>query len=129
MILFDTTVLIDLERESQRGTPGPVVSFLQSIPEEHPAISVITVGEFGEGFVEHTFEAFSSRLVPYTVILIDERIAWRYALISREGRSKGIRIGDNDLWIAATAIEHRLCVLTRNTRHFNRITGLLVQEY
>jgi predicted nucleic acid-binding protein len=63
------------------------------------------------------------------VIPIDERIAWRYARISRDGRARGHRIGDNDLWIAATALERGIPLLTRNIQHFSRIPGLIVENY
>lgn len=129
MILFDTTVLIDLEREARRRVPGAATAYLQTIPDEHPAICAITVGEFAEGFVDRAFESFVQRLKPYSVIPIDERIAWRYARISRDGRATGQRIGDNDLWIAATALERGIPLLTRNVQHFSRIPGLIVENY
>jgi predicted nucleic acid-binding protein len=33
-------------------------------------------------------------------------------------------IGQNDLWIAAVAVQTGLTLLTRNRRHFERIDGL-----
>ncbi|MCG8479261.1 MAG: type II toxin-antitoxin system VapC family toxin [Spirochaetales bacterium] len=129
MILFDTTVLIDLEREFRKRIDGPATAALRTMPEERPAISTITVGEFAEGFVERTFEFFSDRLRPYTVLPLDTRIAWRYGVLSRTMRRKGNRVGDNDLWIAATALERTIPLLTRNVRHFSRIDGLDVRGY
>ena len=129
MILFDTTVLIDLERETRRKTVGPATAYLRTILDERPAISVVTVGEFAEGFIERTFDMYAIRLTPYTVIPVDQHIAWQYAQISRQGRTSGTRIGDNDLWIAATALERGYPLLTRNTDHFNRISGLTVTTY
>ncbi len=35
-------------------------------------------------------------------------------------------IGQNDLWIAASALEAGLPLLTRNRRHFGQIDGLTV---
>jgi predicted nucleic acid-binding protein len=39
-------------------------------------------------------------------------------------RSRGLLIPDLDLFIAATALEHDLILLSRNRRHFDRISGL-----
>ena len=36
-------------------------------------------------------------------------------------------IGQNDLWIAAVAMQSGLPLLTRNRRHFDRIEGLTLQ--
>lgn len=129
MILFDTTVLIDLEREFRRHIEGPATLVLTKMPEEQPAVSVITAGEFAEGFAARTFDFFVDRLRMYTVIDIDAAIAWRYGVLSRTGRERGDRIGDNDLWIAATAIEKHLPLLTRNVRHFSRIADLEIKTY
>jgi predicted nucleic acid-binding protein len=38
--------------------------------------------------------------------------------------SKGLDIGVKDAFIAAICEVHKLPLLTRNTRHFNRIPGL-----
>jgi tRNA(fMet)-specific endonuclease VapC len=41
----------------------------------------------------------------------------------------GERIGNEDCWIAATAVEHGLVLVTRNESHFNRIPGLRVENW
>jgi len=43
-------------------------------------------------------------------------------------QSRGITIPDNDLWIAAIALEHNLTVVTRDA-HFNHIEGLTVERW
>ena len=45
--------------------------------------------------------------------------------LEREGR----KIGDMDLFIAATALEEDLVVVTGNGQHFNRIPGLKVENW
>jgi len=37
-------------------------------------------------------------------------------------------IGDMDLLIGATALQHNLTVLTNNRRHFERIEGLRIES-
>ena len=49
-MLFDTTFLIDYEREVKRSRPGPAHAFLVRQPNAPLYISIISVGEFGEGF-------------------------------------------------------------------------------
>jgi predicted nucleic acid-binding protein len=40
-----------------------------------------------------------------------------------------MRIGDNDVMIAATAIYHNLHVVTHNHRHFGRVPGLKIHPH
>jgi tRNA(fMet)-specific endonuclease VapC len=37
-------------------------------------------------------------------------------------------IGDSDIWIAATALQYDLTLLTNNRRHFERIDGLRIES-
>lgn len=48
----------------------------------------------------------------------------RYAL-----EAKGMRIDDFDLLIASTALFNNLTVVTHNTKHFNRIQNLQVEDW
>ena len=43
--------------------------------------------------------------------------------------SKGMKIGDMDTFIAATALEENLILVTGNTEHFYRIRGLQVENW
>ena len=53
-----------------------------------------------------------------------EAVMLRFARMRSELRRQGNLIPDFDLLIAATALEHDLILMTRNTRHFARIAGL-----
>lgn len=48
----------------------------------------------------------------------------RYAALRARQDTLGWPIGDLDLLIAATAVEHDLTLATINTRHFSQIEGL-----
>ena len=47
------------------------------------------------------------------------------AALEAEGR----RLADADLWIGAIARAHRATVVTGNTRHFSRITGVQLENW
>ena len=42
---------------------------------------------------------------------------------------KGLKIGDMDMFIAATALEEDLILVTGNTEHFERIPGLRIENW
>ncbi len=41
-------------------------------------------------------------------------------------QAAGTPIGTNDLWMAATALAHRMRVVTKNVDEFRRVPGLAV---
>jgi len=54
---------------------------------------------------------------------VDPPVSHRYAAIHRELRTRGQPIPTNDLWLAATALEHGLVLYTRDA-HFAKVPGL-----
>jgi tRNA(fMet)-specific endonuclease VapC len=72
------------------------------------------------------FESFcaASRVLPLTDAII-VRGADIYAALYR----RGALIGDADILIAASALEHGLVVATNNEDHFRRVAGLVVENW
>jgi tRNA(fMet)-specific endonuclease VapC len=68
------------------------------------------------------------------VLFIDEPAAEQFgrfkAILRRTGRRRtGRPIGDIDLCIAGIAVRHGLIVVTNNTRHFERIPELPLENW
>lgn len=63
-----------------------------------------------------------------TVLSVDDETAVRYAAIKDYLRRKGTPIPANDLWIAATAAQHGLRVLTSD-EHFLRVPQIIVDFF
>ena len=63
-----------------------------------------------------------------TLISLTEATADRYATIKHQLAQAGTPIPENDVWIAAHALEHGLSLATRD-EHFLRITGLVVLDW
>lgn len=70
------------------------------------------------------FEEFLDRPRVCTVS-IDATTATFYGEIFRQLRSKGSPVPTNDMWIAASAMQHGLAVCTLDA-HFRNIDGLIV---
>jgi predicted nucleic acid-binding protein len=128
-MIVDTTFLIDLEREATRGREGPAMAFLAEHPAEILRISAVTYGELAEGYADPLAPELAELVAPYLVVDVTRSIGGRYGVISRAMRASGERWGDNDLWIAATALESNDAVVTRDAQHFGRIAGLKVHGY
>ncbi len=128
-MIVDTTFLIDLEREVARGREGPATAFLAAHPAEVLRISAVTYGELSEGYADPQDSQLAELVAPYLVVEVTKSIGSRYGAISRALRASGGRWGDNDLWIASTALESEEAIVTRDAQHFGRIPGLRVHGY
>ena len=118
MLLLDTSCLILLENEVAARRVGPVRLFLRSRASEPAAISLISVGEFAEGYANpRDVEAFISQ---FRVLQLSRAIAYRMAAMQANLPQ---RLGENDAWIAATAIYYGADIIGRDAA-FGRVPRL-----
>ena len=118
MLLLDTSFLIELEDEFARGRTGPATTVLAAHRGTPVAISIVTLGEFAEGFTDPVaFSDFTSR---FRIVALSRAIAWRSAQLQQ---SLSRRLGENDAWIAATALAYRATLVARE-RAFSRVPRL-----
>jgi predicted nucleic acid-binding protein len=98
--------------------PGPASALLAARRPLPAAISIVTLGEFAEGFLDPV--ALNEFVSPFRVVQLSRMIAWRAALL-RTSMSR--RLGENDAWIAATAIAYGATLVGRE-RAFSRVPRL-----
>lgn len=129
-LTFDTTFLIDFQRERQRGdTGGPAHRFLRYRPDTVMQLPMTVLGEFAEGFADTGHPVLQQTSALFELLPIDVETALRYAEIARALRASGQLIGTNDLWIAASALRHDRALVTRNHGDFSRVPGLRILSY
>ena len=98
------------------------------------AVSIVTYTEIYEGVYFGTnptrHEAvFRQFLQGVRVIGINQAVARRAARVRGTLRRQGQSIGQHDTLIAATALQHRLVLVTRNVGHFERVEGLRLHRF
>jgi tRNA(fMet)-specific endonuclease VapC len=128
-LIFDTTFLIDFQRERTSEKVGAAHRFLLEYQEAAALLPVIAYGEFCEGFESSDDVCFLSFVESFEVLPITPLVASIYATEVRRLRRRGQLIGSNDLWIAATALEKGLPLVTRNMGDFARIHDLRLLGY
>jgi predicted nucleic acid-binding protein len=128
-LILETTFLIDLEREHNRGAPGPAVTFLEGLDEARLYLTFTVAGELAAGTSMSDRARWESFLGPFYVLQSSPAVGWEYGKAYRFLRDNGRSIGANDLWIAATALAFGMPVVTRNVEHYRRVPGLEVEAY
>ncbi len=133
--LFDT----DHVSLHERGST-PLHARIASVPLGSIAVSVVTVEEMIRGRLavlarrsegETRIRAYAKLMetvvffssVP--VVLFDLACEQKF----QELRSRRLRVGSQDLRIAATALVNNLIVVTRNRQDFERISGLSIEDW
>jgi len=118
MLLLDTSFLVEYERELREQTLGAARRLLQARAREPIAISIVTLGEFAEGFeTEKEAEVFLSR---FQVVQLSRAIAYKAAAMQS---ALPQRLGENDAWIAATALVYNAELVGREAA-FKRVPRL-----
>jgi len=120
MLLLDTSALIGLERELANRTVGPVRAYLGRQKAEDLACSTITVGELASGASETATRVFLRHL---RKIPLSEVLAYRAGELDKRQMRSGRRLGENDNWIAATAL-HYSATLVYTDGDFDRVEGI-----
>jgi predicted nucleic acid-binding protein len=118
VLLLDTSFLIEFEDELASERPGPASALLASLRTLPAAISIVTLGEFAERFLDPV--ALNEFVRPFRIVQLSRMIAWRAALLQT---SLSRRLGENDAWIAATAIAYGATLVGRE-RAFSRVPRL-----
>jgi tRNA(fMet)-specific endonuclease VapC len=135
MIHLDSSLLIDLLRETLRERPGPAFEALESLDDvELLGVSVHVVCELRAGaelarkpLKEH--EELDRLLSGLIVAYPDARFAPAYARLLAAIERSGRPVSAMDLLIATAAIVDDAPLITRNVKDFQRVPGLRVLGY
>jgi tRNA(fMet)-specific endonuclease VapC len=123
-ILLDTSAYSGMARGNK-----DVLDAMQTA--ENVCVNPVIIGELLSGFAQGNRDSYNVKILerflesPRCVILpIGRASAQRYAYIQSALRAAGAPIPTNDLWIAATAMEHGLMVITLD-KHFAKIPQII----
>jgi len=134
VIHVDTSFLVDVLRESSRGTRGPATAALNDIEEEAVRMGVHVVCELLAGAeLSQTPSVERQRVArlcaSLEVVYPDEQFPKVYARVLASLKRAGRQIATMDLLIATAALVDEAVLLTRNVKDFRRVPGLEVRGY
>jgi toxin FitB len=122
--LLDTNVISELIK---RKANPKVTTWIDATDEELLYLSVLTLGEIRKGVVllprsgrRTTLEAWLSNDLPLRfsgrILNIDQEVADRWGHLYGLTSARGANVAVIDGWLAASAIQHNLTLVTRNTK-------------
>lgn len=97
-------------------------------------VSIITVGELmtwarRRNAPTRRLRGIEDFLREVETLPVDDRVANAFARLRSEQLDSGRLTPSTDLWIAATAIAHRMTLVTHNTRDYESIPGLSLADW
>ncbi|HLH25002.1 MAG TPA: PIN domain-containing protein [Chloroflexota bacterium] len=131
--LLDTDIL----SHSLRRAPSPaLIARIAAVAPAQRLTSCITVGELLYGahrvarLQPDLLQRIESLLLAHvTMVPFDEAAARRYGALRAYLERQGTPLADADLRIAAIALVRGLVMVTGNVRHFQRVPGLVVENW
>ena len=127
--LLDTNIISDLVRR-----PGGIVGArIADVGEDSICTSTVVAAELRYGAAKSRSKQLSERvgllLSALEILPLEPPADQRYAEIRHHLARRGTPIGPNDLLIAAHALAADLTLITANTREFERVPSLRVENW
>lgn len=129
MYLLDTNTLIYFFKQH-----GQVAAHLKNAAASQVFIPSVVLFELEYGVLRSTRpdlqrKGIDAALRVYGVVSLDEKTARSAAWIKHTLEAAGTPVGHFDQLIAGTALAHDMTLVTRNTREFERVPGLRVENW
>lgn len=127
--LLDTNILSDLVKRPQ----GAVAARIAAVGGEQVCTSLIVAAELRYGAAKRGSEKLTNQLeailATLSVLPLEVPTDRHYGQLRTALERQGKLIGPNDLLIAAHALAIEAILVTDNTREFERVQGLVIENW
>ena len=134
MYMLDTNACIQAIQGAKKEKFAQVTKIFKEKLTAGLCISTITLAELEYGvahsdYPEKNATALLNFLTPIEILPFDARAALTYGAIRENLRSRSLMIGPYDMLIAAHAKSLSYILVTNNTREFERVEGLTIEDW
>lgn len=128
--MLDTNICIYIIKKK----PLSVLEKFKTLEVNQVVMSVVTYGELYLGaeksqYRQSTLQKLKNLTQIIPVIPMSCEVGDVYGVIRADLELKGQIIGNNDLWIAAHAIERKMTLVSNNLKEFNRINQISIENW
>ena len=128
--MLDTNICIYIIKKK----PLSVLEKFKTLEVNQVVMSVVTYGELYLGaeksqYRQSTLQKLKNLTQIIPVIPMSCEVGDVYGAIRADLEIKGQIIANNDLWIAAHAIERKMTLVSNNLKEFNRINKISIENW
>jgi len=132
--LLDTNICIYIIKKSPEKVIKKLEAIIKAVVKNEIYLSSITVSELYYGvekssLIDKNLEALKGFLTPFQVVDFDLKSAVIFGQVRANLEKKGTVIGPYDLQIASVALAHDFVLVTNNTKEFERVEGLQLENW
>jgi tRNA(fMet)-specific endonuclease VapC len=127
--LLDTDILVHFLRGHTRVTERITAVPSPSLAMPAIALAELSHGAFASDQVEANLRLIDTLRRRIRVLPFEDEAAVLFGRLKASLKSSGNILPDSDLFIAATALVTGRVLVTANTTHFQRLEGLILEDW
>ena len=128
MILLDTNIVVAY-LNGHAGIAERMVGNLSEIGIPSLVAAELYYGARVSSRAEENLTKLDRLWEIFPIVDFDLSAARRYGNLKADLRKQGKPTGETDAWIAAVALAHEATMITHNTKDFQHITGLRLEDW
>ncbi len=128
--MLDTNICIYIIKNRPQSVKEKFLEFkIGELCLSSITVSELFFGAYKSNYVEKNIKAIESFLIPLEIVNFDYRASNEYGKIGASLEKQGRIIGNMDMQIAAHAKSLNLILVTNNTKEFQRVDDLKLDNW
>ena len=128
MILLDTNIVVAC-LNGHTAVAQRIADHLAEIAIPSLVAAELYYGAYASSRSQENLAKLDRFLQTVSVVNFDLSASRRFGMLKANLRKKGRPTSETDAWIAAIALTHNATLVTHNTRDFEHIHGLILEDW
>jgi tRNA(fMet)-specific endonuclease VapC len=127
--LFDTDILIYWLKGNQAIEKKAVAIGLENIGYSIISLAELYFGAYNSEQIDKNLQAIKTVQQKLSLINFNDKLCTHFGMIKAQLKQQGNSIMDADILIGSIAQANKLILVTNNTKHFQRIPNLQLENW